>query len=205
MNKLYRFLYPILSPFFRFLYRIQITGAENEPTDENGFLVCANHLSNRDVVILAASLRHQVCFLAKKELFRVPILSSIIRALGAFPIDRKTADVGALKKSLSLLESNHVIAVYPQGTRKRGIDPRTTEPKSGVGFIVARAGCRVLPVSIQTKGYKIIPFRKTYVTIGKPILPEEMAVEGRNSAEYVRVSQMIFSRILGQMREDESL
>jgi len=203
-NKFYSFLYPWLAPFFRFFYRIEIRGKENEPTD-GGLLVCANHISNHDVIILAASLKHQLCFLAKKELFKIPLVSSLIRALGAFPIDRKGSDVGALKKTVALLEEGRCIGMYPQGTRFPGQHPRSTPVKPGVGLIAVRSGCSILPVSIQTKGYKVLPFKKTVVTIGKPITAEEMQIGERNSAEYERISRLVFDRILEQMKDDSSL
>jgi len=204
MNKFYKVIYTLLAPFFRFFYRVQIRGQENEPS-EGGFLICANHLSNHDVIILAASLRHQLCFLAKKELFAIPLLSQLIRALGAFPIDRKGADVGAIKKTVAMLREGHCVAMYPQGTRFPGKDPRTTKVKSGVGLIATRAECSILPVSIQTKGYKIVPFKKTYITIGKPITAEELRSFESGSAAYEQISKLVFGRILGQMKDDSTL
>lgn len=203
-NKLYKFLYSFLAPFIKFVYRVKIIGEENEPLDSN-FLICANHISNHDVLILAASVKNQICFLAKKEIFKIPLLSSLIRGVGAFPIDRKISDVSALKKTISLLQNGKCVAMYPQGTRMNKIDPRKTTPKNGAGLIIARSGCTVLPISIQAKAYSVRFFKKTYVTIGKPITASEINASSFNSEEYARISGVVFERILSQMKDNSEL
>ncbi len=205
MSRFYENAHKIFFPVFRFLYRIRIDGEENEPATP-GFLVCANHLSFRDVLVIGASLKNPVCFLAKKELFSIPLLSQLIRALGAVPIDRKAStDVGALKKATSLLKNGESVAIFPQGTRKAGVDPRETETKNGPGFLVRRTGCDVLPVSIQTKNYKVRPFKKTYVTIGKPIPPPPVEENVPPNESYASISRTVFDAILRQLKEDADL
>ena len=114
MGKFYGAVYKVLSGLVRRLYRVEIIGAENEP-ERGPFIVCANHISNHDVVILAACLKHQVRYLAKAELFRIPLLSQLIKAFGAYPLKRGQGDVGALKKTIKLLEDGEVVAdVYVQ-------------------------------------------------------------------------------------------
>ena len=71
-------------PVIRWFYRMKVTGGENEPLNVP-CIICANHLSNQDVVILGASVKRQVRFFAKAELFRIPLLGPLITALGSFP------------------------------------------------------------------------------------------------------------------------
>ena len=197
----YSGLYKLLAGTIRRLYRVQLIGAENEP--ENApFVVCANHISVKDVLILAACMKHQLRFLAKAELFKVPILSGIIKACGAIPIERGKGDVGALKKSIAVLRDGEVLGLYPQGHRYPGVDPAETEPQGGVGLVVSRAKCSVLPVCIQPKGFKIKAFRKTYVTIGKPIPFEEFAMTDNNKSEYDRVARQVFDSVCAMVRDD---
>ena len=200
-NKLYSGLYKLLSGFFRRVYRVRLDGAENEP--ENGpFIVCVNHLSIQDVFITACCMKHQLRFLAKAELFKIPILRGLITALGAIPVERGKGDVGAIKRSVSLLQSGEVVAIYPQGHRYPGVDPSETEPKGGVGLVVSRAKVKVLPVCIQAKGFKLRPFRKTYVTFGKPIEFEQLGMTDTGKSEYDRVSRQIFGEICAMVRKD---
>ncbi|MBQ5390332.1 MAG: (d)CMP kinase, partial [Clostridia bacterium] len=89
---LYRFLKAILAPIIRFCMRIRTYGAEHEQA--NGpLIVCANHTAMLDVLSLAVSFKRQLRFLGKKELFKIPVLSQLISALGAYSVDRGTGDV----------------------------------------------------------------------------------------------------------------
>ena len=94
--KFYEAIYKIFARPVRALYRVRVIGAENLPA-EGGCLLCSNHTSMRDVVVLAAALPRQPRYMAKKELFKIPLLSQLIRALGAFPVDRGGADVSSIK------------------------------------------------------------------------------------------------------------
>ena len=197
----YSGLYKLLAGTIRRIYRVELIGAENEP-ETAPFVVCANHISVKDVLILASCMKHQLRFLAKAELFRIPILSGIIKACGAIPIERGKGDVGALKKSIAVLNEGEVLGLYPQGHRYPGVDPAETEPKGGVGLVVSRAKCAVLPVCIQPKGFKIKAFRKTYVTIGKPIPFEAFAITENNKSEYDRVAHQVFDSVCAMVRDD---
>ncbi len=196
--KFYNFVYKYLGPFFRWLFRLEVVGSENEPL-EGGLLACPNHISNWDVIILAISLHRPVHFFAKAELFRIPLLKQLVSSLGAFPASRGTADLGALKKTIGLLKDGNIVGFYPQGTRHPGVDPRTTEVKHGVAMITHRSGAPVLPVYINTKNNKILPFRKVKVTLGKIITTEELEMEKGGKEEYERVSKIIFSKITDLM------
>ncbi len=192
----YTGVHKCLSGFFRCLYRVKITGRENIPA-EGPVVVCANHLSNHDVIVLTSSLNRPVRFLAKAELFKIPVLKQLVTALGAFPVDRQvaTSAAGAIKQTLHILEGGEMIGLYPQGTRHPGVDPRTTAVKGGIGMIAAHSKATVLPVLIRTKSWKIHFFCRTYVTIGTPITYEEFAFAGKRGAEYQRASEYVFRRI----------
>ena len=198
---LYSKLYKLLSGTIKRLYRVRIIGAENEPSDAP-FIVCANHISFQDVLILAACLKHPMRFLAKAELFKVPLVSGIIKACGAIPLERGKGDVGALKKSIAVLNGGEVLGLYPQGHRYPGVDPSETQPQGGVGLVVSRAKCTVLPVCIQPKGFRIRPFRKTYVRIGQPISFDQFNLTENNKGEYDRVAHQIFDRVCAMVDKE---
>jgi len=190
----YTAMYRLLAPAIRLLFRVKITGAENEP-DKTGFMVCANHLSMADVVVLAASLKKPVHYFAKAELFKIPFLRGLITILGAMPVNRGSADVGAIKNAVALIKSGCNLGIYPQGTRCPGVHPSTTSPKSGAGLIAYKAQSDVLPVHIKTKDYRIGLFKRTEIIIGKPIAYEEFGFTNGSRAEYTAAAKKIFDAI----------
>ncbi|MBQ3100077.1 MAG: 1-acyl-sn-glycerol-3-phosphate acyltransferase [Clostridia bacterium] len=201
--KLYRFLKGMLLGLIKFLFRIKASGRENEPKD-GAYIICSNHISFADVILIGAVIKRPVRFLAKAELFKIPVLGSFFKAMGAFPIKRGTADVGAIKNSIKLLSQDEIVAVFIQGTRCSGIDVSKTEAKSGAAMIAYRTGVPVLPIYIDTKNNKLKLFSRNTVRIGKLITAEEMAFDGGNKGEYDRVTQMIFDRIIELSEEAKS-
>ena len=197
MNKLYKFLYFLLSKLFRALYRVRVEGLENEPKD-GALLICANHTSFRDILVLGVTMRHrQIRFCAKAELFKVPILRHLIKALGAFPLHRGQADTAAFKTAINLLEGGESVGLFPQGTRYAGKVPAPEQFRNGAGMIAYRAKANVLPVLIYNKGFRVRPFRRTYIKIGKPIPYEELGFVNGGKTEFVAAAGIIAEHICG--------
>lgn len=189
----YNVMYFIFAWIVRLIYRVKIFGSENIP--EHGFILAANHTSMRDVLVLSASMnKRRLRYMAKKELFKVFGFGALIRGLGAFPVDRGGADVTSIKNTLSLLNEGEVVMLFPQGTRQKNKNPRTTPVKNGIGMIAGRSGAPVLPVYIKSKNNHVIPFHKTYVIIGKSATAAEMCGE-ENAKNYPVIAREIFSRI----------
>lgn len=202
----YRICYAIFAGLVGFLFRIRVTGHEHEP-DEGGFIVCANHISATDAVVLCYAFRkHQVCFMAKKELFKIPLLSGLIRSLGAFPIDRGGNDVGAIKSAVSLVKSGKCMGIFPQGHRYPAKNPRETATKNGAALICTKAEADIVPVYIQKKNNTHKIFRKTKVIIGEKIAFEELEYNPEAAGEYARITGIIFDRIctLGETAAKET-
>lgn len=177
------------------IFRIKVVNKQNEPT-EGGYIVCANHISATDPIMLCyAFKKHQIRFMAKKELFRIPVLAQLIRMLGAFPVDRGGGDVGAIKNAVSIVESGCCMGIFPQGHRHRGVDPRTTPTKNGAALISVRASAPIVPVYIWRKGKKGGVFRRTYVVIGEKIPFESLGYDKEATGEYNRITSIVFDRI----------
>ena len=194
-TRLYRTVYAIFAGIVGCLFRIRVIGSEKEP-DRGGFLVCANHIAASDAVILCYAFRkHQVHLMAKKELFKIPVLKSLFKLLGAFPIDRSGSDVGAIKKGVAFLKEGQCMGMFPQGHRHPGVDPRPTPVKNGAALICTRAEADVVPVYISRKNKKPRLFRKTYVLIGDPISYESFDYRSGENGEYARITGVIFDRI----------
>lgn len=184
----------LLAKPIRRIFRITVTGAENLP-EEGGCILCANHTSLNDVFVICVSIPRQPRFMAKKELFRIPILAQIIRGMGAFPVDRGNSDVSAIRKSISLVKSGEMVSVFPQGHRINGRCARGTEIKGGAGLIAYRTEKSVIPVYLKADKYHVRPFHPTEVIIGKAIEAHEFGFTSGGREEYDRASKLIFDRI----------
>jgi 1-acyl-sn-glycerol-3-phosphate acyltransferase len=145
--------------------------------------------------------------MAKKELFKIPLLSSLIKMLGAFPIDRGGGDVSAIKKAVEMLGEGKCVGMFPQGHRYPGEDPRKTSTKNGAALIFSRAQADVVPVYIWRKGNKPRLFRRTYIIIGEKIPFESFECKEASTAEYKRMTDIVFDKIcaLGESFDPKSL
>lgn len=194
-KKTYKFFYWLLAGAARRLYRVRVINATNEPLDQH-FIVACNHTGAADGVIICASMKNQIRFMSKKELFKVPVVGAFLKAIGCYPVDRKSSDITALRNTINLLKDNDCVGIFPQGTRMRGVDPSTTSVKNGVGLIAARSGADILPVCIKSKSGKTQMFRKNYLVIGELIKNEEFDFENNKGAEgHQRVAEHIFSEV----------
>jgi len=197
MDRFYRICHRLVAAPIRLVFRIRVTGRENEPApDAGGYLVCANHMSAWDPVWLGAAFRkRQLHYMAKEELFKIPLLRGLIRALGTYPVRRGVADMTSIKNTISILVSGRCVGMFPQGTRRKGENPLDTEVRSGVGMIAHRAGADVLPVFIRAKGYISAPFAKKEIIIGEPISHSTIAKMREAHAGYKEVAEFIFGRV----------
>ncbi len=142
---LYAFVRFVLRTLLRSVWRFRVVGVERVP--RNGpLIVAANHLSYFDPPALGAALPRPVHFMAKEELFRIPILGPLIGRLNAYPVDRKRGDVAAIKRSVEVLQDGAAIGIFPEGTRNKKGDIR---PQWGVALIHARSGAPILPAWID--------------------------------------------------------
>lgn len=202
MNKFYRFIKSFFGGLLKMLYRVKAVNPEKEVMDKP-YIVCANHTSLMDVVAMVIAFKGQIRFMAKKEVFPVPILGWFVKSMGAFPVDRKSGDVGAIKKTIDILKNGERVGIFPQGTRCPYVNPRETEIKDGIGMIASRAGVGIVPVFIKTKKGKLKMFRKTRVIIGDYIPPEELEFSETGKEKYKRISHYAFDKIcdLGENTE----
>ncbi len=194
-NKFYIVAHKLVARTVLRLFRVKIVGEENLPTT-GGYIYCSNHLSACDPIMVCGVGRTQVHYMAKKELFKIPLLGWVIRALGAFPVNRGGADVGAIKRAIELLHAGESVGIFIQGHRYPGVAIRDTQPKNGAIMIAARSGAPVLPICIKNRGMKFSAFKRTQIIVGKPITVAELGLDGEHaSGEFSRASQVVFDAI----------
>ena len=186
----------------RLLFRVKTIGAENIP--ENGVLICSNHIGIRDVFLISATYPRMIRFVAKKEIFKVPVISGIIKAWGAIKVERNGGDVSAMRTSVELMKNDNTMAIFPQGHRFPCVNPLTTPKKNGAALIAYHSKCDVLPVCINVKKNKYAPFRRVEIIYGSVIKNSELGFSSGGSDEYRAATDLIFDRI-GELGTFESL
>ena len=191
----YMLVRKVLSPALRFMFKLKITGAENIP-ENGGFVLCSNHIAKRDVLLLAASCPRPIKFIAKKELFSIPLLGSLLKSLGAISVNRGGYDVGAIRTSIELAKDGQVVAIFPQGHRYPKVNPKDTPIRNGAGMIAYRSGAPLLPVCIKTKGLKYRLFRQVEIIFGEPIGSEALGFTSGGNEEYTAATKAVFDKII---------
>ena len=189
----YRTMYKIFAPVVRWAYRLDTVHAENLP--DTGCILASNHTAFDDVLIISAAARRQVRYMAKKELFKIPLLAQLITGLGAYPVNRGGADVGSIKRTIHMLEEGELIGIFPQGHRHGKMDPRTTEVKGGIGMIAYHTKSDVIPVFLDSRWGKTCIFRRNTVIFGKPIPYDELGFVNGGVKEYQYAAELIFKKI----------
>ncbi|NLY43847.1 MAG: 1-acyl-sn-glycerol-3-phosphate acyltransferase [Clostridiaceae bacterium] len=149
------------------IFRVKIEGLSNIPKD-GPCILCFNHKSLLDPPVIGVFIPRQLIFMAKEELFKIPVLGFIIRKLGAFPVKRGVGDIAAIRTSLDVLKQGKVLAMFPEGTRNK--DNTIGQAKPGIALIAIRAQAPVVPVGVGGQ-YKL--FHRLSIRVGKPIVLEE--------------------------------
>jgi 1-acyl-sn-glycerol-3-phosphate acyltransferase len=191
-------LYEFAKVLFRFQFKLMgwnVQGVENMPA-EGPVILAINHQSIWDPLVAASSLPRKVSFMAKEELFSIPVLGKIFSKLGAFPVKRGQGDMNAIRQSLAILKEGRVLGLFPEGTRSKNGEIQKGLP--GMVLLMEKGKATVVPVKVLgtrhllTKGWGNIA-----VVVGKPMNAQMLrAPEGvENRREWVA------DRIMQEMQE----
>ena len=157
-----------LRPTTRLLFDVKVSGEQNVPA-EGGLVVASNHRSYLDPPLLGTWFPRPIHFMAKQELFKMPILGPLISAVHAFPVDRDAADIGSVRRALRILKEGGAIGIFPEGTRNVSGE---AEYKGGAVLLAATAHCPVVPVALVRTALATRRLRGAHVEvrIGPPIV-----------------------------------
>ena len=164
---------------------VTVKGMENVPKDE-AVLYIGNHRSYFDVVLTYARCPGLTSYMAKKEVARVPLLSTWMRFLHCLFLDRKDIKQGlkTILAAIDLIKNGISVCIFPEGTRSTGPEQTELLPFHEGSFKVAtKTDCLIVPMAITNTSRIFednIPFiRSTDVVIeyGKPFRPSELTKE----------------------------
>jgi len=156
------------------LFRVRVLGRENVP-ETGGGLVCANHQSYFDPVLIGLAIDRRLNYLARDTLFRNPLFKWLIDFLDAIPIDREGGGLAGLKETLRRLKQDELVLIFPEGTRTRNGDLQSLKP--GFCAVARRSQRPLIPVGFDG-AYQAWPrssplprLSTLAVVIGEPIMP----------------------------------
>ena len=168
------FKWSVVSPMLHAYFRGRIYGARHVPR-QGRLIVVANHASDFDPPIVSNCVGRPVAYMAKEELFKVPVLGPAIRLYGAYPVKRGSADRSAIRSAMAQLDAGWAVGIFLQGTRTP--DGRISSPKLGAAMIASKTQAPLLPVClwgthrILPKGAKFPRPLPVTVRIAPPIPP----------------------------------
>ncbi|HYK73238.1 MAG TPA: lysophospholipid acyltransferase family protein [Pseudoneobacillus sp.] len=178
---IYSFVRSLVGGILKPTYRIKTYGLENIP-EEGGVLLCTNHIHNFDPPVVGITATRPVHFMAKEELFSVPLLGKVVPHLNAFPVKRGMSDREALRKGLNILKEGKVLGLFPEGTRSK--NGELGKGLAGAGFFALRTDAKVVPCAIIGP-YKT--FQTLKVVYGKPVPMEELRSSKASTEEVTEV------------------
>jgi len=162
----------LLRALFRILGGLTSIGEGRIPKS-GGVILAPNHISFADPPAVGCGMRRQAHYMAKEELFHVPILGTLLWKVGSFPVRRGTPDRRALKRAVELLGEGKVVCVFPEGTRS--LDGKLQEPELGIGLIALKSRAPIVPAAVIGTD-KLLPphakyprFHRTRVVYGEPL------------------------------------
>lgn len=144
---LYKLVVVILKILVFLIFNLKTHNSDDFNKSNVRCIICSNHVSMLDPVMLAVSSKRNICFMGKKELFKNRFLKYIFNKLGAFPVDRLGASLSAIKNSLAVLNKDGILGIFPEGTRVKEYNEDNAKP--GIAMIANKASSKVIPVYIK--------------------------------------------------------
>ena len=181
-------------PIYKFLFRGHLIGRENIPL-KTSFIMVSNHGSLLDPPLLGHALGRNISFMAKAELFKIPLLGFIIKACGAYPVKRGIVDKNTIKTACKKLSNDNCIGIFIDGTRQR--NGRVNKPKQGAALLAFKNQKLLLPGAI-VNSHRLIRFKffiplfsKIVIKVGEPVQPPQSSSRDNLNSVTMRLQDEI--------------
>ena len=168
-------------PIYKFVFKGHLIGRDKIP-QKDSFIMVSNHGSLLDPPFLGHALGRNISFMAKAELFKIPLLGFVIEACGAYPVKRGIADKNTIKTACRKLSNDNCIGIFIDGTRQK--NGRVNKPKQGAALLAFKNQKLLLPVAI-VNSHRLIRFKffvpffsKIVIKVGRPIQPPRSSSRG---------------------------
>lgn len=194
---LYDIVRNILFVLCRIIFRIKVHSEDERINTGEPLIVCSNHRTVFDPVIIAVTFKGRIRFMAKKELFKNRFVAAFNRGLGAFPVDRSGNSLSAIKNSLKILRANNTLGIFPEGTRMEKYEENAV--KGGIGMLAVKSKATIMPVYVESK-FK--PFSRVDIYYGKKFNFRDLNPKELESSDYVNISKDIMKTIYTLKNKD---
>lgn len=195
MKPFYRICWFLIRSFLVLYCRLQVKGKENIPFD-GGMIIASNHIAAGDPPFVGSSLEREVYFLAKRELFRNPLLGTLIKNVNAIPVNRGVFDRRALVRSEEILRRGFGLVLFPEGTRSRSGELGRGKP--GIGMLARHAMVPIVPAYIKNSNrFLRLPFtgKRLMISFGEPLTPEWLSRTSDDKNGYRAIVAEVMERI----------
>ncbi|WP_294655405.1 lysophospholipid acyltransferase family protein [uncultured Ruminococcus sp.] len=197
---LYRVGQAVCRPIMKVFYRYKFINNNSIP-HEGAYIIASNHMSFSDPVLLGLGQRRRLFFMAKQELFKNKFFAGLIRALGAFPVERGAGDGKAIKTGEDLIKEGNVMTIFIEGGRTK--TGEFMRPRSGCALVAQQMQVPVIPACITITGNPKYRFAKRVIHFGDPLTPQQLGLTPDGDRRQLKNATNMIMDEIKKMREQD--
>lgn len=197
---LYRVGQAVCRPIMKVFYRYKFINNNSIP-HEGAYIIASNHMSFSDPVLLGLGQRRRLFFMAKQELFKNKFFAGLIRALGAFPVERGAGDGKAIKTGEDLIKEGNVMTIFIEGGRTK--TGEFMRPRSGCALVAQQMQVPVIPACITITGNPKYRFAKRVIHYGDPLTPQQLGLTPDGDRRQLKNATNMIMDEIKKMREQD--
>ena len=197
---LYRVGQAVCRPIMKVFYRYKFINNNSIP-HEGAYIIASNHMSFSDPVLLGLGQRRRLFFMAKQELFKNKFFAGLIRAIGAFPVERGAGDGKAIKTGEDLIKEGNVMTIFIEGGRTK--TGEFMRPRSGCALVAQQMQVPVIPACITITGNPKHRFAKRVIHFGDPLTPQQLGLTPDGDRRQLKNATNMIMDEIKKMREQD--
>ena len=197
---LYRVGQAVCRPIMKVFYRYKFINNNSIP-HEGAYIIASNHMSFSDPVLLGLGQRRRLFLMAKQELFKNKFFAGLIRALGAFPVERGAGDGKAIKTGEDLIKEGNVMTIFIEGGRTK--TGEFMRPRSGCALVAQQMQVPVIPACITITGNPKYRFAKRVIHFGDPLTPQQLGLTPDGDRRQLKNATNMIMDEIKKMREQD--